>query len=202
MKLSIISGSQRTDSETARVGAYVEKRAQEQLKASTFHLDLGSNPLPFWTPEFESQSLSSGMSVLDLKAELDSSDAFVLLTPEWHGMATAAIKNFLLCFSAGETLSHKPALLVCVSAGRGGAYPISELRMSGYKNSRICFIPDHVIVRDVGNVLQGEASANDGDTFVREKIDYSVQLLGAYTGALRAVRNESELDFSRHTNGM
>jgi hypothetical protein len=39
-------------------------------------------------------------------------------------------------------------LIIAVSGGAGGgAYPVAELRMSSYKNSRICYLPEHLIVR-------------------------------------------------------
>ena len=46
---------------------------------------------------------------------------------------------FLLCGN-GE-FSHKPGLIVSVSSGNGGAYPIAELRSSSYKNTHIMWIP-------------------------------------------------------------
>ena len=75
------------------------------------------------------------------------------MTPEWNGMATPAIKNFFLYFSS-SVLFHKPALIVTVSAGHGGAYPVIELRSSGYKNTKLCYIPEHVIIREAANVFK------------------------------------------------
>ncbi len=47
-------------------------------------------------------------------------------------------------------------MIVAVSSSSGGAYPIVELRASSDKNTRLCFIPDHVIVRSVGRMLKGD----------------------------------------------
>ena len=44
---------------------------------------------------------------------------------------TKDCKNFFLHCNKGE-LSHKPALLVSISSGNGGSYPISELRSSNF----------------------------------------------------------------------
>ena len=73
--------------------------------------------------------------------KLASSDAFIVISPEWHGMAPAGLKNFFLMWGKGE-LAHKPALIITVSSGDGGSYPVAELRMSSYKNNRICFLPE------------------------------------------------------------
>ncbi len=63
-------------------------------------------------------------------------------------------------------------LIVAVSSGAGGAYPVAELRMSSYKNSRICYIPEQIIIRDVENVLN-EA----GENIVKNPFSISLQLV-------------------------
>ena len=57
-------------------------------------------------------------------------------------------------------LGHKPALIVTVSSADGGAYPVAELRMSSYKNNRICYLPEHVILRNVERILNDDAKDN------------------------------------------
>ncbi|MCV5978616.1 NAD(P)H-dependent oxidoreductase, partial [Escherichia coli] len=81
------------------------------------------------------------------------------MTPEWHGMATPALKNFLLLTTANE-LAHKPALLVSVSVSINGVYPISELRMTGSKNNHVCFLPDHLIVRKSDKLIDQDANSD------------------------------------------
>ena len=63
-------------------------------------------------------------------------DGFVIISPEWAGMVPPGLKNILL-FAGPREVGHKPALIVAVSASRGGSYPVNELRTSGNKNSRI-----------------------------------------------------------------
>ena len=77
-------------------------------------------------------------------------------------MAPAAIKNFFLCVGMPE-LAHKPALACAVSAGEGGAYVIAELRMSSYKNNRVCWLPEHLIARSVKAICNDDATLNDTD---------------------------------------
>ena len=45
-------------------------------------------------------------------------------------------------------------LIVSISSGNGGAYPISELRSSSYKNSHILWIPENIIIRNVKQFSQ------------------------------------------------
>ena len=80
--------------------------------------------------------------------ELETSDGFIMIVPEYGGMATPNSKNMFLLFNGGE-LFHKPGLIVSISSGKGGSYPISELRSSSYKNSHIMWIPENIIIRNV-----------------------------------------------------
>ena len=85
-------------------------------------------------------------------------------------MATPGVKNFLLNCTADE-VGHKPALIVTVSATRGGSYPVAELRMSGYKNNRLTWLPEHVIVQHVEqnlNAPDGTADLAKEDAIIRK----------------------------------
>jgi len=133
--------------------------------------------------------------------ELLACDALVVVAPEWHGMVPPALKNFFL-HCDGE-LANKPGLIVGVSAGNGGAYPISELRMSSYKNSRICWIPDHLIVRNVEDVLNDSSeltTASEGK--LRQRAMYCVRLLAEYAKGLSLVRSSGVVDLVAHPFGM
>ena len=153
MKISLISGSHRVDSQTAKVARFLEATLRARHPGvETWLLDLATARLPLWDPGVWDGAVPWPELWNPIASELQNSDAVVVLTPEWGGMVTPGIKNFLLLCSNAE-LAHKPGLLVGVSAGRGGAYPIAELRMSGYKNNRVCWIPDHLIVRRVGRML-------------------------------------------------
>jgi NAD(P)H-dependent FMN reductase len=125
----------------------------------------------------------------------------VLVSPEWGGMVTPAMKNFLLLCAGGQ-VAHKPALLMGVSASLGGTYPIAELRMASGKNTRLCFIPEHVIVRRVGEVLNGDEAASDEDAHLRARLDYALGLLAEYARALRAVRASAASTTERFRYGM
>ncbi len=125
------------------------------------------------------------------------------IAPEWHGQVPSGLKNFFLMWGKGE-LAHKPALIVTVSSADGGAYPVAELRMSSYKNNRICYIPEQVIVRNVEGVLnENEADNNaDADQYFRSRFGYALGVLKEYAVALRQVRESGAADLSVFKNGM
>jgi hypothetical protein len=115
-------------------------------------------------------------------------------------MAPAALKNFFLLCRSGE-IAHKPACLVGVSAGVGGAYPIAELRMSSYKNTHVCYIPEQIVVRGVEDVLH-DGPQSDPERSLRARINYALGVLVAYGAALRAVRASGCIDLERYPYGM
>jgi NAD(P)H-dependent FMN reductase len=123
--------------------------------------------------------------------------AFIFVTPEWAGMVPPGLKNLLL-FAGQKEVGHKPTIVVGVSAARGGSYPISELRMSGYKNNRLLIIPEHIIVQDAADMLLGEKSADERDAWLRKRITFANRLLleyGKAVGSIRASGLTEDVDF-------
>jgi NAD(P)H-dependent FMN reductase len=204
MKISIISGSHRINSQSEKVSRYIQKTMQEQgiCDDSWLYL-LAGNPLPLWDESIWEANPDWMARLGPISEQLASSDAFVIVSPEYHGQVPAGLKNFFLMWGKGE-LAHKPALIVTVSSADGGAYPVAELRMSSYKNNRLCFIPEHVIVRHVESVLNDDAAKNnvDADKYFRERIPYALGVLKEYALALDAVRASGAASLQLFKNGM
>lgn len=201
MKFAIIVGSQQVDSQSAKVGRYLAAQLSS-LEHQSYTLDLGSNPLPLWDNSIWSGDPVWQERLAPINAELESCDGLIVISPEYHGMAPAGLKNFFLLFGK-EVLGHKPGYIVAVSASAGGAYPIAELRMSSYKNSRLCYTPDHTIVRSVGKVLN-EHGENDerSDNYTRKQLGYGLAMLVEYAKALGQVRSSGVVDHKNFGNGM
>ena len=206
MKIGIISGSHRPDSQISKVGHHIQHTLEQQgLSDSSWFYDLGGNPLPLWEEGVWDQDNEQWQQLLaPLRQELHSCDGFVIISPEWHGMVPAGLKNFLLMWTAGGELAHKPALIVTISASIGGSYPVAELRMSGYKNNRLCFLPEHLIVRNVGSVFNADSKDNDpgAQQYLSERLLYCLQLLREYALALRLVRESGKASLAVYGTGM
>lgn len=197
LDIALIAGSSRTGSQSAKVARYLRQRLIDLGLTSPERsglIDLGERPLPLWPADDKGPWA-------DYQQQLTAADALVVIAPEWNGMACPAVKNFFLYASKAE-LAHKPALLVGVSSGVGGAYPISELRASGYKNCRIAYLPEHLIVRHVEAVLNEGEAASEGDLRIRRRADYALDILGKYAAALKPVRAAIDLTDPAFTNGM
>ena len=203
MKISIISGSHRKNSQSLKVARHIQTALESGVCDETWLFSLEGHPLPLWD-EGVWEGQPAWIELLEpIKQQLTQSDAFVIISPEWHGQVPAGLKNFFLLFGQTE-LGHKPALIVTVSAGAGGAYPVAELRMSSYKNNRLCYIPEHVIIRDVEKVLNENNADNDArsDSYLRERIQWSLQILKEYALALKQVRDSGVTVTDNFKNGM
>ena len=204
MKITIVSGSQRKNGQSLKVARYIESRLTElALCDETFLFSLSENPLPLWEEAIWDNDPTWQACLKPIADELVQSDGFIVISPEYHGMAPAGLKNFFLCFGRNQ-LAHKPALLVGVSSADGGAYPLAELRMSSYKNSRICYMPEQIIVRHVESVLNADPAENnkDADAYFRDRIDWTLKQLKQYAIALKQVRASGITDMSDYGNGM
>ncbi|KAF0250560.1 MAG: acyl-carrier-protein phosphodiesterase [bacterium] len=202
MKISIVTGSHRKDSQSAKVGKHLQKRLLAlDLCENVYLLDLGNHDIPFWDEGIWQGEEKWQRVWKPIEKELDESDAFIFVSPEWSGMVPAKLKNFFL-LTPPNVVGHKPALIVAVSAATGGSFPVGELRVSSYKNNRICYIPEHIIVRNVAEVLnEAEDLNNKSDVYLRGRIDFTLSLLKQYAIALKSVR-ENEIDYKKYPFGM
>ena len=105
---------------------------------------------------------------------------------------SSQVKNIFLLASNNE-FAHKPGLIVTLSS-LWGLLSVVELRSFSYKNTKICWIPDHVIIRKV------KEFDPDKDLRLNSRVDYSCKMLLEYSRALVSVR--SAADLKTFKNGM
>ena len=187
MKISIISASHRKNSQSKKISGFLQNNLSNiDSKSNTYILDLADAALPLWSPEKKDGKGVWGETWNSISENLNNSDGFVLVVPEYGGMATPAAKNFFLLCGNGE-LAHKPGLIVSVSSGNGGAYPISELRSSSYKNTHIMWIPENIIIRNVEEFNPGAHGKNIPE-WLDNRIYYVLKLLLTYASNMKPIR--------------
>ena len=192
MKISIISGINRKNSQSIKISKiYFEKL--NRLDASVNLISLEKERLPFWEDDFEGNIPPYKEAFKNISIKLHESEGFVFVVPEWGGMVPSQVKNIFLLASNNE-FAHKPGLIVTLSESLGGSYPVVELRSFSYKNTKICWIPDHVIIRKV------KEFDPDKDLRLNSRLDYSCKMLLEYSKALLSVRNAADLKTFK--NGM
>lgn len=200
MKTHIVSGSHRSPSQGIKVARYLASLVGKKGGQATI-TDLSHNSLPQWDEGMWNDDPKWKPIWGPIADQLRAADSLIIVSPEYHGMSPAALKNFFL-FCTGNLVADKPALLVGVSAGMGGSYPIAELRSSSYKNSRICYLPEHLIVRHAEKVLNDDAPASPEDEYLRKRAAWAVDLLEQYERALKPMRESGKINYKDFPNGM
>jgi NAD(P)H-dependent FMN reductase len=204
MHITIVVGSHRPISNSAKIGSLILQILKEQNpEIHTDTIDLGKTPLPIWDEKVWQNTAEWADILRPYKEILTKTDGLVIISPEYCGMASPALKNFFL-FWTGDVIAHKPAMIVGVtSTEHGGAYPISELRSSSYKNSRILYIPDHVIIRSAEEFLD-QISVIKDESQLRElsRLEHGTKILLAYAEALQPMREHTDFQYKEFGNGM
>ena len=187
MKISIISGSHRKDSQSKKISDFLNSNLLDiKSNLEIYSLNLADTSLPLWSPHKKSGQGIWGDCWTSISDNLKKSDGFILVVPEYGGMATPTAKNIFLLCGNGE-FAHKPGLIVSVSSGNGGAYPIAELRMSSYKNTHIMWIPENIIIRNVDEFNPG-AHGDNIPKWLDDRIDYVLKLFLAYASNMKPLR--------------
>ena len=188
MNISIISASHRINSQSKKISDILHNNLLKiNSDLDMYNLDLGDKSLPLWSPDKKKGKGVWGDTWKSISDNLIKSDGFILVVPEYGGMATPAAKNIFLLCSNGE-FAHKPGLIVSVSSGNGGAYPISELRSSSYKNTHVMWIPENIIIRNVEEFNPG-AHGDNIPEWLDNRIDYVLKLFLAYSSNMRPLRD-------------
>ncbi len=199
---TIISGSTRTNSQSSRIAEYVAGQLSRIDCEGAIHtVDLATRNLPMWREEFwDDDEFSPEWN--ELSALLHAADGLIFLVPEWNGMVPPPLMNVFLLASRGE-MSHKPALIVSVSSGSGGSHPVSLLRAFGYKNNQICYVPDHVIVRNAAAMFRdGPDCDGEIDKSLRARMKYSLSVFKVYVENFKNIRKCAPIDLESFPYGM
>lgn len=195
---TIISSSTRKNSESLRVSKVIQSIIHENDLDSVINiLNLAEIKHMEWNESFWEEEVPCAEWKNTSKL-LTSSSAIIFVVPEWHGMIPPALLNLLILSERNE-LAHKPALIVGVSSGTGGAYIVSQLKGHYSKNNRLCFIPEQVIIRNVRTKLFNGDENSEGDY---ARLQYATAVLKAYIPALRQVRDSGVLDYKSWPYGM
>ena len=192
MKIAIISGSNRRNSQSIRISNIIFQKLSF-LNINVSLVNLEKENFPFWQDDYDDLISPHKKAFEKTSLLLKDAEGFIFVVPEWGGMVPSQVKNIFLLASNNE-LSHKPGLIVSLSESMGGAYPVAELRSFSYKNTKICWIPEHVIIRKVKDFFP------DTDDRLNSRIDYSCKMLVEYSKALKPVRNVADLKTFK--NGM
>lgn len=122
MKIAILSGSPRTQSLTRRVALHIQQQIQQQSEHEVELIDMKDLELPavqsVWTSIEKVPVALQPMARLVFEA-----DAYILVTPEYNGSYSPALKNFIDHFPKRQ---HKAFGIVTASPGAMGGVRASQ----------------------------------------------------------------------------
>lgn len=161
MKIEIISGSPRQESVTARVAKYLQKHLSEITDASVGIIDVRAYELPFVQKVWTSIDAVPAQWK-ELGERMFSADAFILVTPEYNGSYSPAMKNLLDHF---PKQIHKPFGIVTASPGAMGGMRASQQMLTLVGALFGIVSPHMLIVPAVDKKFDAEANLIDPTFF-------------------------------------
>lgn len=201
----IVAASHRAESQSLRIA---HKINQEFYHGEAQLADLFQLQLPLWDGESTTHWASPALDALKHWQSLTTQcQQLVLVVPEWHGSAPAALKNALQ-WCQSYSLAHKPCLLVAISASAGGAFAIADVRATTYKNSRLLILPEHIILRDVDRLwvapenLAEDLNGHTGEQYLHQRLGFAIQQLATYANAMTDIRPSLLKGLKSYPNGM
>lgn len=124
--ISIIIGTNRANSMTKKVALFY-KNLLDNLSKPNQIIDLNLLPKDFvFSALYENSGKNDAFNLL--RSQMEASDKFVFIVPEYNGSFPGVLKAFIDGLSYPNGLIHKKAALVGISDGvQGGAIALSHL---------------------------------------------------------------------------
>jgi NAD(P)H-dependent FMN reductase len=170
MRIEIISGSPRNNSLSKRVALHLEN----WLKTNTDH-EIGLIDLQEWSlPPLQTVYVSLEKTPVEyrpLAERIFEADAFILVSPEYNGSYSPALKNLLDHFPKQH---HKPFGLVTASPGAMGGIRASQQLLQlvpalfGVASPYLLIVPAVDKKFDADGNLSDESFGNSVHNFVTE----------------------------------
>ncbi len=201
MKITIINGSNRENAQSFRIAKWVKTRLDLNHKdIEVDFVDLREVDMSFVPDEYWAGESKKAKAMAAEYKKIDESDAVIVVTPEWGGLASPVLKHFILM--SGYAFAHKPVLVVGVSATPvGGIRPVEDIKHT-FKNARGVFMPEPIVINSVNSFALNDKVETEHDEHMFPRVDYSLRLLEQYAKGLKIVRESGVIDHEKFEFGM
>lgn len=155
--ITVISGTNRTGSNTRKVAAVVED-LYRGLGAEVQVLDLRHLPVELFSPDAYASKPAGFQPFADA---VIASSGLVIVTPEYNGSMPGALKLFIDHLKFPESFDRRPVCFVGLAAGVWGALrSVEQLQLIfGYRNAHL--FPPRVFIPGIGAALTPEGRLAD-----------------------------------------
>lgn len=179
MNIEIISASPRTKSVTFRLALFLQKYLSEISQHHVDIIDVRDWSFPLMQQEVFSDISHTPESLAPLAERIFDANAFIIVTPEYNGSYTAALKNLFDHFPRQQ---HKAFGIVTASSGSmGGMRATQQIQLLIHAlfgiGSPFMLVTPHVEKKfDVHGNLTDETFLRNVEIFTREFLWLSEQL--------------------------
>jgi NAD(P)H-dependent FMN reductase len=127
MNISIVSGSPRKNSVTFRVALFLKKLLETKTEHAVEIIDVRNYNVPPMLQEVISSVDNAPEDLIILAEKMFATDAFILVTPEFNGSYTPALKNL---FDHFPKQVHKTFAIATASPGpMGGMRATQQMQL-------------------------------------------------------------------------
>ena len=183
--ITLISGTNRPDSNTRKVTAVIEGLYRE-LGVPTRLLDLHQLPPEIFSPAAYANKPAAFATFA--QAVLDAS-GLVVVTPEYNGSMPGVLKLFIDHLKFPESFEGRPVCFVGLSAGIWGALrSVEQLQaIFGYRNAYL--FPKRVFMPGIGNAFEPQGQFTNPELVTRLREQAAEYI--AFVERLRGIRLRS-----------
>jgi NAD(P)H-dependent FMN reductase len=116
LNIAIVASSTRIGQKSNRIGTMLKSIIENTYGQSISLIDLSEETLPLFSERFQDVSEPSQM-MKKISRELSGADAIILITPEYNGSVSPALKNLIDIYGTNE-FADKPIGVATVTSGK------------------------------------------------------------------------------------
>ena len=182
MNIVIISGSVRTGRQSHKIAVELQHAFMKTGYLQTEVLDLANYHLPVLEERYNAKVDNQPEGLKEMQQQLDSADAIIFLSPEYHGSYSGALKNAVAYF--WKEFMRKPIGVVSVSTGKFGGINASTemqhlvLSLGGFAMPHKLLIPAVHQAFNESNELSDVNVVNSIGRFVTEFTWFAEAIVG------------------------
>lgn len=179
----IISGTDRANSNTAKVARYVHGLFQ-QINVESQILDLAElKPAALNGPHYGGAGAPA--SLAEAAARVQKADGLYMCVPEYNGSLPGALKYFIDHWKYPEALDFRPVAFAGLGNTFGGLRPVEHLQgIMGYRNAFI--YPERVFIHNVIGMMKNAETVTD--PFLTKMFEQQVKGFAAFVKALQVAK--------------
>lgn len=163
MKLTLLSGTNRPDSNTRKVAGQLAA-IYAALGQPAEILDLAELPQEIFLPASYAKKPAA---FAHFSQTILASDGVHIITPEYNGGAPGVLKYFIDMLKFPESFEHRPVAFTGLAAGMwGGLRPVEQLAaIFSYRNAHL--FPERVFLPGINQQLSPEGKLTNEDSLKR-----------------------------------